>query len=361
MPSHTAKLPLHLGLRRGDLVEVRSEQEILSTLDHNASLDSLPFMPEMLQHCGKRFRVFHRADKACDTITRSGLNRRMMNAVYLENLRCDGSGHDRCQAACLIFWKEAWLKRVPESGVGGEPAGSFADPEDLGVLSSPDSVVWRGAQTSGYSAKSCTYSCQVTRMSEATSELSSSDPRQYLRDLWYGNASFAELLRALGIAIFNKIQRLRKGAEHPYLYGRGGSEPPAGLNLQPGELVQINTKEEILATVDGALRNRGLTFDSEMLRYCGGTFRVLKRVERIINENTGKMMKLPPDCIILDGVVCVGEFHGFCRRSIYPYWRELWLKRPTGASQPATANVSLADEGGSSKSQLNVLAHCSRA
>jgi len=50
-------------------------------------------------------------------------------------------------------------------------------------------------------------------------------------------------------------------------------------------------------------------------------------VDKIINEATGKMMKLPSDCIILDGVVCVGEYHGFCKRSIYPYWREIWLRR----------------------------------
>ena len=35
-------------LRKGDLVEVRSEEEILRTLDADGKLDGLPFMPEML-------------------------------------------------------------------------------------------------------------------------------------------------------------------------------------------------------------------------------------------------------------------------------------------------------------------------
>jgi len=26
-------------------------------------------------------------------------------------------------------------------------------------------------------------------------------------------------------------------------------------------------------------------------------------------------------------VVCKGDLHEFCPRSIYPYWREIWLKR----------------------------------
>ena len=37
-------------LRVGEIVEVRSEAEILATLDAR-ELESLPFMPEMLQFC----------------------------------------------------------------------------------------------------------------------------------------------------------------------------------------------------------------------------------------------------------------------------------------------------------------------
>jgi hypothetical protein len=57
-----------LRLRVGDVVEVRSEGEILATLDENGELDAMPFMPEMLQFCGRRFRVDKVAVKTCDTI-----------------------------------------------------------------------------------------------------------------------------------------------------------------------------------------------------------------------------------------------------------------------------------------------------
>jgi hypothetical protein len=70
-------------LRAGELVEVRSKEEILSTLDTDGALDGLPFMPEMLQCCGNRFRVYKRADKTCDTITGSNQSRRMKNTVHL--------------------------------------------------------------------------------------------------------------------------------------------------------------------------------------------------------------------------------------------------------------------------------------
>ena len=46
----------------------------------------------------------------------SQLRLRMRNAVHLEGLRCDGQAHGGCQAGCLLYWKEAWLRRVPSDG-----------------------------------------------------------------------------------------------------------------------------------------------------------------------------------------------------------------------------------------------------
>ena len=98
-------------LYRGDIVEVKSPSEILSTLDELGALAGLPFMPEMAAYCGRRFRVDRRADKVCDTVKYTG-SRRVPNAVLLEDLRCNGSGHRGCQAECRIFWKDAWLRKV---------------------------------------------------------------------------------------------------------------------------------------------------------------------------------------------------------------------------------------------------------
>jgi hypothetical protein len=90
-----------LDLRIGELVEVRSESEIFATLDEHGELDALPFMPEMLQFCGRRFRVDKLALKLCDTINGSGMYR-MDHAVHLAGVRCDGQAHGGCQAGCRI-------------------------------------------------------------------------------------------------------------------------------------------------------------------------------------------------------------------------------------------------------------------
>ena len=91
--------------RVGDLVEVRSKEEILRTLDKKGQLDGMPFMPQMFHYCGKKFAVYKRAHKTCDTVNPIR-GARVSNAIHLE-LRCDGEAYGGCQAACLIFWKTA--------------------------------------------------------------------------------------------------------------------------------------------------------------------------------------------------------------------------------------------------------------
>src|SRR5579872_4528027 len=100
-------------LKAGDWVEVLSKEQILATLDESGQLAGLPFMPEMFQYCGRRMRVFKRAHKTCDTINNSG-GRSLAAAVHLEDARCGGEAHGGCQAKCLIFWKEEWLRPLGE-------------------------------------------------------------------------------------------------------------------------------------------------------------------------------------------------------------------------------------------------------
>ena len=118
--------------------------------------------------------------------------------------------------------------------------------------------------------------------------------------------------------------------ERPHLRGTLDKTPAVLLDLQPGEIVQVKSKAEILTTLDKNNKNRGLLFDVEMLPFCGGRYRVVQRVEKILDERSGRMMKLPNPCVILEGAVCGGCLSSrrlFCPRSIYPYWHEIWLRR----------------------------------
>jgi len=321
-------------LRAGDTVEVRSEQEILRTLDEDGKLDGRPFMPEMLGFCGQRYRVRARAHKACDTIDWQQY-RRMENAVHLAELRCDGSAHGGCQAGCLLYWKEAWLRPV--------------DTQDGGVVpeQDPDSdeasrkTLLATTQVGTNEAGQTLFSCQATELLRATTGLLPWwEPSQYVEDVTSGNSTLPRVVRALMVGLFNRFQQanahflprfclIRGCKRYPFIEGKATSEKtsPPPLDLRPGEIVEIKSLEEIFATLDEEDKTQGLRFDSEMLKYCGRRARVLRRIEQIIDEKTGRMLTIKRDTVILDGVICTGDYHRSCPRAIYPYWREAWLRR----------------------------------
>jgi hypothetical protein len=71
-------------------------------------------------------------------------------------------------------------------------------------------------------------------------------------------------------------------------------------------------------------------WDAELVPYCGGTYRVLKRVTRLIDEKTAKMVEMKNPCIVLDTVTCQARYSPcrmLCPKSMFPYWREIWLER----------------------------------
>lgn len=102
-----------LNLQPGDWVEVLSVREIASTLDSNGKCKGLFFMPEMEQYCGKKFKIFKRAEKI--KLESTGELRRLRSpSFFLEGVYCNGEFQGGCDRACFHFWREAWLKRATE-------------------------------------------------------------------------------------------------------------------------------------------------------------------------------------------------------------------------------------------------------
>ncbi|MGI5161747.1 hypothetical protein [Microbispora sp. CA-102843] len=317
-----------LSLRAGDLVEVLSEEEILATLDERGELDGLPFMPEMLQFCGKRMVVKKVAHKLCDTMTQTGM-RRMDDAVYLEGGRCDGSAHGGCQTFCSIYWKTAWLKKA--SGASAEPRVSPGTLLPLLVENARKEPGPEGEER---------FSCQATELLRAAPVcLPFRDGGQYVADVRTGNATVWETLRTIFFGLFDRYQnfsrrrlprwlRIRQGLTWGWVGPGPNTRTPTGiLDLQPGEMVRIKSRAEIVATLGSDRKNRGLGFEEEMAHWCGKTARVLARVERCLDEKTGRMLQMKNPCILLEGVVCKGLYKSNCPREFAPFWREIWLER----------------------------------
>jgi hypothetical protein len=294
----------------GCWVEVKTWPEIRATLDRNGMYEALPFMPEMLPFCGRRFRVSKRLERTCEEI--DGTMRRIRNVVFLEDLRCNGTDHAGCQKGCLIFWKEAWLRRVSRKS---EP-NSTIEPQPIDDYPFP------------CKASDDQYICQSTELVQATSYLSVFDIRSYIRDIRARTYSPLQLLRILSYAVFLRFRRVLTGRSHRFVAGCQSKTPRNVLNLQPGELVKVRTREEIASTLDKDGKNRGLAFTVEMLPFCGGTFRVLRRLERMIQESTHRIVTLQ-DTVILENVTCDGchILRGGCPRANYHFWREAWLER----------------------------------
>ena len=337
---------MELGLRAGDLVEVRSRDEILATLDSDGRLEGLPFMPQMLDYCGRRFTVLASAHKTCDVVAGDG--RRLVRCVHLD-VRCDGKAYGGCQASCLIFWKEDWLKpfdspmTLRESDDRIEPwAGAQAgDPE----------LVWRGTKRIDPDSGEALYMCQATRVADFSQPLAWWDLRQYVADWRSGNVTLGRLTRGVlyqtyarvtlarrgrlgrpGRWIYDALQRRIGGSPFPIRPGTlpsGAPDPTADLDLQPGELVRVKDYDAILATLRGTT-NRGLLFDKEMVPFCGHTFRVRARVDAFVDERTGRLRTLKTPAVTLEGVWCTSLYSNnkmFCPRAIPSWWREVWLER----------------------------------
>jgi hypothetical protein len=287
-------------------------------------------MPEMLQYMGRRFTVSTRVEKFCDTIAATG-SRRMRDTVYLEDLRCDGSGHGGCQAGCRIYWKEAWLRRV--DGDGARAAGSDDSGSELEALAAAGTRTVRELE----GEKQEVWRCQATEAFRASEPLKTSDVRQYWREVKSGNVGPLHFLRVAPRGFVMEVAS-RVGLLRPTPLQGDAVEPAERLDLQPGDLVQVRSPEEIAPTLDQEGLTRRLSFDREMLPFCGHTFRVKDRVERLIDDRTGRMINISADCLILEGAVCSGERsvgRWFCPRQIYPYWREAWLRRADEPTEPA--------------------------
>jgi hypothetical protein len=168
-------------------------------------------------------------------------------------------------------------------------------------------------------------------MVEASTPLSRTDPRAYARVYSSGNVSLGHFVRVMGRAVTIEVLRQIDPARDIPIRGAHPRSPETlKLDLQPGERVRVRTPGEIQRTLNSAGANRGLSFDREMVPFCGQDFPVGARVSRLIDERTGVMIELKRDAIRLDGTVCSGEHswaRWFCGRGIVPLWRECWLER----------------------------------
>ena len=298
------------GLMVGDSVQVKSLNAIRATLDAEGCLDGLPFMEEMAAFCGKPMRVYRVVDKIYD-YGRSRLMRRLDDCVLLVGVRCDGSDHAGCEAACYVIWKSAWLHKP---GIRSEVAGSVAAASALSRAVSGERLV-----------------CQYTQLTHASRALDGDQAHGLFGPLVVGNLTLAAFLTAVLTRSFNAFQSWRGGTPYPSKPASGDDKTIRGELLSSGDWVRVKLPVEIARAMDKNSKNRGLWFDADMLKHCGQSYQVRGRVEKIIDVGSGKIIPMKTPCIVLNGVHYSGEFQGFGEQHDFLYWREAWLE-PAAAS-----------------------------
>ncbi len=307
----------------GDLVEVRAPDEIAQTLNANGALDHLPFMPEMLEFCGQRFRVSRRAVTTCFYGPGSLLGFNADDAVTLDGVRCSGAAHDGCQKLCVIFWREAWLRKVEETTTQSKVNLRAVDRlrARLKVMTDPK-----------------TYYCQASELPKFARSMSRRERlRNYFSGLKAGNFDVLQMAKSTGTFLFWRIRRIFLG---PYPHGSNKSTPVESLNLQPGEWVEVKSMQSIIETLNEQGYNRGLKFSTDMRLWCGRRCQVKGRLDKIIMDGTGQLRQLR-NTVYLEGSTCGCSYMGFdmggCPRCEVTYWREIWLRRSEGSTASSTS------------------------
>lgn len=120
--------------------------------------------------------------------------------------------------------------------------------------------------------------------------------------------------------------------------------------LRPGDLVTVHSHQDIFSTLDATGSLDGLPFLPEMLKFCGRSFTVRRRVNKLIQEGVGASMRRIKNVVLLDGTICDGQAHGDCQRACFPLWKTAWLKPADGKLESvqdgAEAAVETASEDG---------------
>lgn len=99
-------------IKEGDLVRVKSKEDIKSTLNNLGKLKGCSFMEnEMSPYCGTVHRVHKTMERFVDE--RELRIKKCKGLILLEGVMCQGTtAFGRCDRSCFVFWREEWLERV---------------------------------------------------------------------------------------------------------------------------------------------------------------------------------------------------------------------------------------------------------
>jgi hypothetical protein len=98
-------------LQAGDMVRVKSKEEIERLLNRWKELKGCAFLEGMWQYCGTKHRVLKVMEQFLDE--RDYKIKKSKGIVLLEGVICHGTPvFGQCDRCCHLFWREEWLEKI---------------------------------------------------------------------------------------------------------------------------------------------------------------------------------------------------------------------------------------------------------
>jgi hypothetical protein len=188
-----------------------------------------------------------------------------------------------------------------------------------------DSLAWREKSMEKEKKEN---HCQIKCLPSLFEGLADIPPESFLRHIrvflrrWQGPRR-VRFIKSKSARFIEWITKLARKEEKS-----GDSESGTKkMRLEAGDLIRVRSKEEILATLNPWRQFKNCTFMPDQEQYCGTTQRVLKRLERFVDERDYRVKKAS-GIVLLEGLNCQGTSdYGRCDRACFYFWREEWLDR----------------------------------
>jgi len=98
----------------GELVRIKSRENISKLIQPTNKLDGFLFMDQMWNYCGNMYPVLKLVDSIFNEHQKRTFRPRA-NIYILENILCDGNVEQfqsKCDHACFLLWHEDWLEKA---------------------------------------------------------------------------------------------------------------------------------------------------------------------------------------------------------------------------------------------------------
>ena len=279
----------------------------MATLGPSGRHQGLPWMPQMVDLCGKSATVVRWVTSSC-TPTADGVQFGGVSAaVLLDVNRCNGHSYGGCQLDCPLIWKTAWLTT--------EEDPKLADCSD--AATKLRQVAVQNAMDGNGCAR-----CQATQLNRISIPQPESRLKQYANEMNLNRVSMSTIATSFCGGMLGRLSGV-SGTVHGVLK----RTPVTNLRLKVGDRARVKSREEIVKTLDTDGKNRGLWFDPVMLRYCGQELTVSRRITILVDELDGQIRNLKVPSVVLDDLRCDSSQRRFCSRLLHLFWREAWLEK----------------------------------